>query len=191
MERQDVGILMDLLKIAYPTYYRGLSLKEQQAAVNLWAEMFRDEPAQLVAASVKSLIESDEKGFPPTIGQVKAKLRLLTGPREMTEMEAWALVSKAVCNSLYGSEEEFSKLPPDVQRAVGNPAVLREWAMLDVGELQTVVSSNFQRSYRAVAARTRELAKLPADVRAMLGELSAAMALPEAKTPPKHAGEMP
>ena len=108
MERQDVGILMDLLKIAYPTYYRGLSLKEQQAAVNLWAEMFRDEPAQLVAASVKSLIESDEKGFPPTIGQVKAKLRLLTGPREMTETEAWALVSKAVCNSLYGSEEEFS-----------------------------------------------------------------------------------
>lgn len=189
MERQDVGILMDLLKIAYPTYYRGLSLKEQQAAVNLWAEMFRDEPAQLVAASVKSLIESDEKGFPPTIGQVKAKLRLLTGPREMTEMEAWALVSKAVCNSLYGSEEEFSKLPPDVQRAVGNPAVLREWAMLDVGELQTVVSSNFQRSYRAVAARTRELAKLPADVRAMLGELSAAMALPE--TPPKHNREMP
>lgn len=191
MERQDVGILMDLLKIAYPTYYRGLSLKEQQAAVNLWSEMFRDEPAQLVAAAVKSLIESDEKGFPPTIGQVKAKLRLLTGPREMTETEAWALVSKAVCNGLYGSEEEFSKLPPDVQRAVGNPAVLREWAMLDVGELQTVVSSNFQRSYRAAASRTRELAKLPADVRTMLGELSAAMALPEAKTPPKHDGEMP
>lgn len=180
MERRDVGILMDLLKTAYPTYYRGLSPEELRNAVNLWAEMFRDEPAQLVAAAVKGLIESDEKGFPPTIGQVKAKLRLLTGPREMTETEAWALVSKAVCNGLYGSEEEYAKLPPAVQRAVGHPSVLREWAMLDADELQTVVSSNFQRSFRAISAREREIARLPADVRAMLGEMSHVMALPEA-----------
>lgn len=179
MDRTETLQIMAVLRGAYPAFYRDMGRKEADSVVNLWAEMFRDDPAQLVAAAVKGLIESDEKGFPPTIGQVKAKLRLLTGPREMTETEAWSLVSKAVCNGLYGSEEEYAKLPPAVQRAVGHPSVLREWAMLDADELQTVVSSNFQRSFRAISAREREIARLPADVRAMLGEMSRVMALPE------------
>lgn len=178
MDRTETLKIMAVLRGAYPAFYRDMGRKEADSIVALWSEMFSREPYPLVSAAVKSLIEGDEKGFPPTIGQVKGKLRLLTGPQEMTGNEAWSLVSQAVRNSLYGSEEEFAKLPPSVQKVVGHPSVLREWAMLDIGELQTVVSSNFQRSYRAVAAREQELAKLPPDVRELLGGMSKAMALP-------------
>ena len=44
------------------------------------SDMFSAEDAAVVAAAVKSLIETDEKGFPPNIGQVKAKVREVAPP---------------------------------------------------------------------------------------------------------------
>ena len=103
-------------------------------------------------------------------GQIKEKLTAMQTP-ERTETEAWAMVSKALHNSLYGYREEFDKLPPEVQGAVGNAEMLREWARLDEDEVQTVVASNFQRSYRARARTVREFGKLPASVRETLPAL--------------------
>lgn len=174
MKRQEVGIIMDILRAAYPRYYFGLSQTELKDAINLWAEMFAGDDVALVAAAVKSWIEADEKGFPPSIGQIKGKLRQITGAgrQEPTEAEAWARIAAAVRNGLYGAREEFEKLPLPLQRIVGSPATLREWACMDSQELHTVVASNVQRSYRQIAAQEREMAKLPADVRAVVLQIA-------------------
>lgn len=172
MERSDVLKIMAVLRGAYPQFYRDITRSEAEDTVNLWLDMFRQDDPQLVAAAVKSVIEGDEKGFPPTIGQVKAKMRLLTDSDEMTEAEAWELVSKAIRNGLYGAQEEFDKFPPVIRRIVGSPNTLREWARMDTETVHSVVSSNFQRSYRAVSAKEQEYAKLPAEVKAMVGKLT-------------------
>lgn len=168
MTRDDVIKIMSVLRGAYPHFYRDISKQEAYGTINLWTDMFSNDDASIVAAAVKSLIDGDDKGFPPTIGQVKAKMRLLVGSDELTEAEAWNLVSKAVKNGLYGAVEEFEKLPPAVKRIVGSPSQLRDWAYMDSDTLHSVVASNFQRSYKVVATREKEIAALPDDVKKLI-----------------------
>lgn len=179
MIREEIIKLMSVLRGAYPQFYRDVSKTEALDTINLWADMFANDDAALVGAAVKSLIEGDEKGFPPTIGQIKAKIRLLTGSRELTESEAWARVAAAVRNGIYNSQEEFDKLSPTMQRIVGSPAQLREWATMDSQTLHSVVASNFQRSYKAISAKEQEIAKLPADVRQMVAQIAPPMDPPK------------
>ena len=63
------------------------------------------------------------------------------------------------------SDEEFAKLPPDVQRAVGSPNMLRTWAVVNYEELQTVIASNFKRDYRAIATQKKDFAQIPSSVK--------------------------
>ena len=171
MTRDGVIKIMSVLRGAYPQFYRDISKAEALDTINLWTDMFSGDDESLVAAAVKCLIETDEKGFPPTIGQVKAKMRMLTSGKELSDAEAWKLISDAARNGIYGSAEEFAKLPPILQRIVGSPAQLKEWAMMDSQTLHSVVASNVQRSYKAISSKEREVAALPADVKAMLGNV--------------------
>ena len=178
MTREETLAIMGVLKAAYPNYYRDMNRKDAEAVVDLWATMFNDEPMQLVAMAVKAHIASDVKGFPPHIGAIKEAIVKLQTPNTMTELEAWALVNKASSNSKYAAQEEFDKLPPLLQRLVGSPNQLREWAMMDADKVASVVASNFQRSYKAIMAKEKEQLALPADVREGMQALAAGMAMP-------------
>lgn len=184
MTLEETGIIMDILTTAYPRFYSGPDAPDMMKTLTLWAEMFARDEVALVAAAVKALIEADERGYPPHIGAVKAKLRFLTSGSEMTEVEAWGIVAKALRNSTYGAREEFERFPPVIKRLVGSPAQLREWGMMDSETVHSVVASNFQRSYKAIAQREREIAKLPPDVKALVGKIANGKrldALPEKK----------
>lgn len=165
MTRDDVIRVMALLKAAYPAYYRGMSKADAYSVIALWAEMFKEEDPAVVLAAVKAHIASDEKGFPPHIGAIKNAVRKVLHPDEMSEMEAWSILHRAICRSGYHSEEEFQKLPAEIQRIAGSPNQLKAWAMMDPGELGTVVQSNFLRSYRAVAQAEKERQMIPETVR--------------------------
>lgn len=177
MGRIETLEIMAILRGAYPQFYRSISREEAEDTVNLWVDMFCDDNVQIVAAAVKALIATDEKGFPPHIGAVKTKIRQLTAPLQMTEAEAWRLVYKAVRRSGYNADEEYKKLPPMLQRLVGGPDQLRAWAMMGADTVQSVVASNFQRSYRAKAKSEAEYQAIPADVRAAIEAVSARTAL--------------
>lgn len=177
MKRQEIGIIMDILRAAYPRYYSGLSQAELKNAVNLWAEMFAEDDVVIVAAAVKALIATDEKGFPPHIGAVKATVRQITQPQDMTPQEAWNLVAKAIRNSAYESWEEYDKLPQEIQRLVGSPNQLRDWALMDSDTVHSVVASNFQRSFTARQKTDNDFKALPRDVQAMIGTVAGRMAL--------------
>lgn len=165
MNTAETAQILGILKTAYPSSFKDADTK---AVIALWAEMFKDEPAPIVGAAVKALIASRKEGFTPTIGEIKEKIRLISEPSVLTETEAWALVSKACKNGIYGYKEEFEKLPQDVQKAVGRPEQLREWAMMDEYTVGSVVASNFMRSYRAAAKRTEEYLQIPTEIRNLL-----------------------
>lgn len=177
MDKTGTLQLLATLKAAYPNFYQGQTESNMNVAVNLWAEMFADDDPAIVAAAVKALIATDTKGFPPSIGAVKAKIRQITTPEEMTEQEAWGLVYKALGRSLYNAQEAFDALPRNVQSIVGTASQLRDWAMLDSGTVQSVIASNFQRSYRARAAYDREYAALPSDVKQIADSLAGRLGL--------------
>lgn len=181
MTREETIKVLAVLKAAYPNFYRGMKADELNGIVALWASQFEADAYNTVGAAVQAHIATDTKGYPPHIGAIKEAIRKLTQPEEMTEMEAWGHVAKALRNSGYHSAAEFEKLPPVVQRIVGSPSQLREWAMMDTDTVQSVVQSNFMRSYKARAANEREFLALPPQVKEMMGELAAGMVFPALK----------
>ena len=168
MTREDTIKILSVLRGAYPAFYRDITKQEAESTISLWESMFDEEPYELVAAAVKAFISGDGKGFPPAIGQIKERIRLITQPEEMTEQEAWALVSKALRNSTYGSEEEFAKLPPEIQSVVHDPGQLKQWAMSPADEVETVVASNFMRSFRVKQKVNKEYMALPTSVKQLM-----------------------
>ncbi len=178
MNRAETLAIMSVMKAAYPAFYREMSARDAEAAVSLWCEMFADDPAHIVAMAVKSHIASDRKGYPPNIGSIKEAIRKLTRPDEMSDMEAWGYVSRALRNGIYGYAEEFKKLPPVIRRIVGTPMQLREWAMMDSDTVQSVVMSGFRKSYAARAESEREFLAMPSDVREVMTQIAAGMAFP-------------
>ena len=63
-----------------------------------------------------------------------------------------------------------SELPPILQRVVGGPEQLAAWEQVANEDIDTVIQSNFMRSYRARAQQEREFQALPQDVRDMIGQ---------------------
>lgn len=175
MNKQEAYQVLSLLQANYPDAFRGMSKEAAQVKVNLWADMFADEPFEVVVAAAKAFMATDIKGFMPAVGQIKERIAMMGTGAEMTGLEAWNIVSAALRNSAYGSAEEFAKLPPEIQRAVGSPTQLREWALMDTETVQSVIGSNFQKSFKIRQERDRDLAKLPGDVRAFIGQVHIGM----------------
>lgn len=170
--QQSLGILI-MVKTAYPAFYKNYSKEELNAAVDLWATMFAEEPLQVITEAVKSLMCSLK--FPPTIADVKEKIELLTQPEQLTELEAWGIVRKALNTSDF--VKSFQELPPIIRRIVGSVSQLKEWAYTE-GDI-SVISSNFMRSYRARAAHERELTRLPQSAKEMIAEIAEGMKMIE------------
>lgn len=168
MTREDTIKILSVLRGAYPAFYRDITKQEAESTIALWESMFDEEPYEIVGAAVKAFISGDGKGFPPAIGQIKERIRLITTPEEMTEQEAWSLVSKALRNSTYGSEEEFAKLPPEVQAVVHDQGQLKQWAMSPADDVETVIASNFMRSFRAKQKASKEYMALPTEVKRLM-----------------------
>lgn len=179
MTQNETIDLLSVLKAAYPNFYKNMTRKDADRVIALWSEMFKDEPGEIVALAVKRHIATDTKGFPPHIGAIKESIVKIMHPSDMTELEAWGLVQKALRNGYYGAQEEYEKLPLVVQRLVGSPNQLREWAQMDTETVSSVVASNFQRSYKARIAHEREYLALPSDVKQAVSQIADGMKMPE------------
>ena len=179
MTKKEMAEILALMQANYPDDFRGMSDSAMTGKINLWFMQFRDDEYKDVLAAVMAHIATDTSRFMPPIGVIKAKLTEIRLPEELTPQEAWEMVSRATRNSTYNSGEEFAKLPPVVQRLVGTPMQLKEWAAMDTETLQSVVGSNFQRSYKVRAAKEREFLALPSNVRDAMEQIAAGMKMPE------------
>ena len=130
MTREQTQQVLLNLKKAYPFFYKDIGPDEGEEIADLWYEMFEDDDVALVVKAVKLFIKSDSKGFPPVIGVIKAKMEEIieaSRPKSISEFEAWQMVKDAARNSLYNYKKEFDKLPPIIQRVIGDYYTLRSW----------------------------------------------------------------
>lgn len=163
MTREETVKIIRIMVDSYPNY----KPNDISETVDVWQMMLEEYSYREVSVALKAYILSDDSGFAPSIGKLVSKMHTMTAPQELNEMEAWSLVSKAIRNSGYNSIEEFAKLPPIVQKAVGLPTQLRTWG-LDENYNEEVVSSNFIKCYRTEMARHKELQKMPQNVRNLI-----------------------
>lgn len=176
MDGRDVARLLTVLEAEYPNSFSRMNDEQRSLKQELWAKEFKNDDSVLVYAAVKALMWSGRE-FAPNSGQIRDKMCEMMESNVLDEQQAWALVSKACSNGSYGYKKEFEKLPPEVQRAVGRPEQLRDWAAMDVDTVQSVVASNFMRSYRSGMVREKEMARIPQDVKNLIGNISEKMKL--------------
>ena len=184
MTKKEMAEIIAIMQSNYPDDFRGMSDAAMNGKINLWFMQFRDDDYKEVLAAVMAHIATDTNRFMPPVGVIKAKLTQIRMGDELTELEAWGLVQKALRNGYYGAQEEFDKLPPVVQRLVGSPNQLREWAQMDSEVVSSVVASNFQRSYKVRAKKEQEFLALPSAVRETMGKIAAGMKMPELPAAP-------
>lgn len=171
MTRDEFSILVKAMKAVYsdPKFIA------DKDAFNVWYELLKDIPYEICQAAIHKYLSINR--FPPTIADLRQMSMEIVTPEQMNEGEAWSLVYKAISNSSYNAKEEFEKLPIECQRAVGNPALLREWGSLEKDEVNTVIQSNFMRSYKTECKRTVERNQLSLETREIIQRLADSMSM--------------
>ena len=106
MEREEFKILVKAMKAVYeqPTFI------PDKDAFDVWYGLLQDLPYEQANLAIQKYMTSER--FPPTIADIRTKATEIIAPAEesMSELQAWALVQRALRNSGYNSEEEFAKL---------------------------------------------------------------------------------
>ena len=173
MNKSETVKIIAVLKVAYPRFYVSIDEKEINLQIDTWQDMLSSEPYKLIEQAIKALICTLK--FPPTIADVKEKIYLITNPNQVTEMEAWNLVLNAIESSAYESHKNFNNLPPLIQKIVGGPGQLKEWAMMNSEVVNSVVQSNFMRSYTVKVKAEKEYMALPESTKAMIQQIGQKM----------------
>ena len=172
MTRDEVKQILIIIEIAFPNFV--VPVEKKKAMVNLWERQLGAYDYKAVEEAVDTFINTSGSAFAPSLPQIIEMLHKPTELAVLTEGEAWALVSKALRNSAYHSQEEFDKLPADVQKAVGAPSMLYAWAT-DEGYNESVVMSNFQRAYNVVVKRRLEEARMPQVIKDRIEQIKTMM----------------
>ena len=157
MTREQTVDLIHSIASLYPNW-KPDNLTE---TVNAWCWALADYTAEQVKAALIIYMKTSNAGFAPSAAQL---IGCINRPQEneyMTDGEAWALVKRAIQDGIYHSAERFNELPPLIQQAVGNANMIRQWAMSETEDVNTVIASNFARSYRAVVERQKFNDKVP------------------------------
>ena len=169
MTRDEVKMILMRIQTTYPNWkpQGDLSL-----VIDVWHEYLEAYTYPEILGAVKAYVLSDVSGFAPTVGQIVGKLHGMAKAiePEIGALEAWSMVSKALRNGYYGAEEEFAKLPPLVQKAVGSPMNLRNWSQSDLKSIETVVMSQFLSAYKTECKRENELCMIPNSVKIEMQE---------------------
>ncbi len=169
MNREEIIDILEILKTAYPRFYANMTKDEAEKTIRLWNEMFKDDAPELVAIAVKKLIM--ELQFPPTIADIKNTMYKLTDRTE-DNTELWNKFLKALSNSGYNSKEEYEKLPEIVQRFVGSSERLKDYAMMELDTVNTVVKGQFLKQIDSLKIRQKENAMLPKETRKFIDNIA-------------------
>lgn len=148
-----------MIRAVYPNF--NVKPEEMTPTINAWHLMLEEYPADSVQAALKIYIKTNGSGFAPSVSQLIDCLYAPKRSDQLSEGEAWALVKKAVSDGNYHSEERFNELPALVQKAVGNSSMIHYWAGCDADEVNTVIMSNFQRTYRALMSKQEFVDRVP------------------------------
>ena len=164
MTREETVKIIRIICDCYPNF-KPNNLSE---TVDVWQMMLDEYSYNQVSIALKAYVTSNISGFAPGIGDIVAKIQIISQPQELDGLTAWGLVSKALRNGTYGAVEEFNKLPPLVRQAVGMPDNLKNWATSDYQTIETVIQSNFLRTYEVIVKRETEISRMPDNIKSLI-----------------------
>lgn len=164
MTIEEVKKILFVIRAAYPESFGALTKDDGELLMQTWAKLLDGYTYAQASAGLEIYMRTDKYGRAPKVGQIIDAIEKTKAPA-LNANEAWALVYKAICNSLYNADAEFNKLPPLVQKAVGNPANLKEYAQMDIEDVQVTVKAHFKSVYEIETKRAEEVERMPVTIR--------------------------
>lgn len=148
MTRDDVKRLLLAINSAYPNFHPA----DMTMTVDVWTGILEPYDNKDIQNGFVAYCRANTSGFAPSPSQLIEFITKVDSRGITDDYSAWSLVSKALRNSTYNADEEYKKLPEEVQQALGGSYQLHTWAT-DENFNESVVSSHFLRAYRTVLER--------------------------------------
>lgn len=142
------------LLIAITTTYPNFHLTDPALAVDTWWKILEPDNGQDIFDAFTVYARTDTSGFAPTPG----KLHMMIADRQqsgLSEGEILTHLTQASRKGNYQSEEAFAELPVLLQKAVGSPTVIRNWATMESEQL-SYAFSNVIKVYKELLRREKE-----------------------------------
>ena len=170
MDKAEAGKLLLEIDAAYPKYLDKVTPAKMQAMANMWALVLENFSLQEAERGLESYVATDTTGFAPSPGQIIARIRAFNHEASMSAEEAWRVVEMAVQHALRDAQETYDAFPDAIKMAIGSPGALRDMAMLDTQQLETVEHSQFIRAYNTIQQREEIKARTPMSAARLLAE---------------------
>ena len=150
------------LKGVYPRYYSAMNNEQMELQIKVWTDLFSEYSVEAVMSGVRTFATTDASGFPPVPGQIIENMYRVAHLTDDSAIKAWNLIRRAINmpRDQYGLA--YDALPADIQEALGTRdmaiSTLSSWGLVPIENFETVVQSNFLRSYEAVRrGKTKEM----------------------------------
>lgn len=158
MTREEFSLLVKGMKAVY-TFDNFLA---DNYSKEMWYTLLKDLPYQAASMALKAHMQTSPKV--PTPADIRCGVNRLTQPQPISDLEAWGMVSRAIGRSAYYSKEEYDKLPEAIQRAIGDERQLYVWSQMDIDSVESVVQSQFLRSYRVKCQQAEKRLQMSPDL---------------------------
>lgn len=182
MTKQETTKALEILKLAYPAFYKDLNVGEVRQIIDLWSAMFADDSPKVVLAAIKAHIALDEKGYPPHIGAIKNAIFKITDPAySMSADEAWEIARRTMSTVGIGAPErtlvngEYATITMAQKAQEATPPIVWE-VMSNIGysdmcrsENKDLLRSQFVKIWSQTVERRRERALIPKDIQQLMG----------------------
>lgn len=168
MERESVKKLLMTMAVTFNNFK--IADDNLSFTINAWHEILKDYEEEDITMAYKTYIATNNSGFAPSVSQLIGFINMPAELAAANVSEAWAKVRVAIGKSAYNSLEEYNKLDPAIQKAVGSAQQLYYWA-IDDNFNDSVVMSIFAKNYQAILKRESDERKLPIEARQRLEKI--------------------
>lgn len=180
MTREETKMIIKMLSSVYINEFSKLTEDKVLQMIDVWTMLLEDEDANKIATVTKAYLKSNSNAFMPTPAMLINMAYEMFVPKGMTEQQAWNTLYKAICNGLYNSQKEYDQLPIEI-KSLCSPTQIREWANMNVDTLNSVVASNFMRSFKIIDKKRVDFEKLPNETKILINDLTNNLKLEQKK----------
>lgn len=172
MTREETDKILFVVRASYPENFARMGKMDIELLSMTWQTLLQSYTYDQVSTGLFNYIKTDKYGRAPKVGQIIDAMEITNKPIENVN-EAWAKVYKAICNSNYNAEEEFAKLDPILQKTVGDASNLRQFAAMDIKDVEVTVKAHFKSIYEVEVKRQADAAKIAPTMDAISGQTAA------------------
>ena len=130
MTKTDTAKLLAVMTATYSN----LKFSDPELALETWWKILEPDDAQDIMDAFSVYARTDTSGFAPSPG----KLHMMIADRlsdEIDEGEIMTMLTLASRNANYGFQEEFDRMPKELQKAIGSPTNIRNWGQMSQEQL--------------------------------------------------------